>query len=79
MLDLFGQGQRTQEVAEIEGEGVQLDTHGVVTENMAGQTRPVNGVLAFLDPLLRRASSIVEPGDPLGSGAWPPSSYTKPR
>ena len=33
---------------------------------MAREPRPVDGVLAFLDILLRRAPAIVEPCHPLG-------------
>jgi hypothetical protein len=33
---------------------------------MAGQTCPFDGVLAFLNPLLRRATLIVKPHHPFG-------------
>jgi hypothetical protein len=48
MLDLLGQSQCAQEVGEVVGEGVKLEPHRVVPERMAGQSRPADGVLAFL-------------------------------
>ncbi len=49
----IGQGERAQKVAQVVGQGVQLKTHLVVAEAMAGKPGPVDRVLAFLDVLLR--------------------------
>src|SRR5580704_14672594 len=66
VLDWLGYRQRAQEVAEVIGQGVKLETHRISSERAAGQPRPVDRVLAFLDPLLGRAALIVEGHDPLG-------------
>ncbi len=39
---------------------MELKPDGIVAEAMAGEPRPVYGVLAFFDVLLRRAPAIVE-------------------
>ena len=44
------------EVAEIVGERVELEPDGVVTELAARQACPLDGVFAFLDPLLAARS-----------------------
>ena len=62
----LGQGKRSQEVAQVVAQGVQLKTHLVVAKAMAREPRPVDGVLAFLNLLLRRGPAIVEPRHPLG-------------
>jgi hypothetical protein len=62
----IGQGQGSQEVPEIVGECVQLQADGIVGELATGQSRPPDGVLAFLNMLLRRATLIVEEDNPLG-------------
>ena len=46
------QRQPTQEVAQVVGQYEQLQPHLVVIELVARQTRPVQRVLALLDPLL---------------------------
>ena len=66
MLDLFWQSQRPHEVAEIVDQGVKLEPVGVVAEPAARQPRPPDGVLAFLDILLRFTALIVERHHPLG-------------
>ena len=48
---------------------MELEPDGVVTELAARQACPLDGVLAFLDPLLGRAALIVECDDPLGGSA----------
>ncbi len=48
---------------------MKLEPDLVVAELPAGQPRPLDGVLAFLDPLLRRAPMIVEGDDPFGRTA----------
>ncbi len=45
---------------------MQLKTHLVVAEAVAGKPCPVDRVLAFLDVLLRRATAVVELRHPLG-------------
>ncbi len=47
---------------------MKLEPDGVVAELAARQSDPLDGVLAFLDVLLRFASMIVEGHHPLG---WP--------
>ena len=59
------QRQCAQEVAEIIGERMQLQPYGVVGELAAGEPRPLDGVLALFNMLLRRAALIVECDDPL--------------
>ena len=66
VLDRLRQGQCAQEVAEIVSERMQLEPYLVVPEAVAGKPRPVDRLLAFLDMLFRRASSIVEFRDALG-------------
>lgn len=66
VLDCLRQGQCTQEVAEIVSERMQLKPNLVVAQAMAGKPRPVDRMLAFLDMLLGRASSIVELRHALG-------------
>jgi hypothetical protein len=51
VLDGLRQRQGAQKVAQIVGEGMQLLANGVVGELPAGQARPSDGVLAFLDVL----------------------------
>ena len=64
MFHRLGQRERAQEVAQVVGERVQLKTHLVIAEAVAGKPCPVDGVLALLDVLLRRAAPIVEAGIP---------------
>ncbi len=45
---------------------MKLEPNGIVAELAARQPRPFDGVLAFLDVLLRFASLILEPCHPLG-------------
>jgi hypothetical protein len=52
--------RRPQEVAEIVGERVKLETHGIGGERPARQPRPADRTLALLYPLLRRAAAVVE-------------------
>ncbi len=51
VLNLIGQGQRPKDVAQVARQSVQLKPHFVVTKAVARQPGPVDGVLAFLDPL----------------------------
>jgi hypothetical protein len=52
MADRPGQGRATQEVAQVVGQGEQLQAHLVIGEAVTGQARAVEGILAFFDPLL---------------------------
>ncbi len=60
---------RAQEVAEIVGERVKLETDGIGGERPARQPRPPDRALALFYPLLRRAALIVEGDDPLSRAA----------
>ncbi len=66
MLHLFRQSPRPHEVGKIVGQGVKLEPDGVVAELAARQSGPLDGVLAFLDVLLRFTPLIVESNHPLG-------------
>ena len=65
LRDRLGQGQRPHEVGEIVGQRVQLKTHRIGGERAARQSRPLDRVLAFFDPLLARPALVVEGDDPL--------------
>src|SRR6516162_3668227 len=58
--------QRPHEVAEVVGQRMELETHCVSGEAPARQPGPFDRVLAFLDPLLRCATLVVEGDDVLG-------------
>ena len=60
MLHITGQSQSPQEVGQIVSQGEQLQPCLVILEGAAGELRPLYGVLAFFDPLLRGATSVVE-------------------
>ena len=53
--DLLGQLCTPEEAAEVVGQCVQLKSDFIVAEPLAGQSCPVDRVLAFLDVLLCRA------------------------
>ncbi len=65
VLNVFRQRQRPHEIAEAISERMELKPDGIVAEAMAGEPRPVYGVLAFLDVLLRRAPASAELRHPL--------------
>ena len=52
--------QRAHEVAEVVGERMELEADGVGGEGATGQPGPFDRAFAFLDPLLRRATLVVE-------------------
>jgi hypothetical protein len=58
VLDGFRQCQRPHEVGEILGQRLKLKPNSVGGEGAAGQPRPLQRVLAFLDPLLGCAALI---------------------
>ncbi len=60
VLGRLRQRQRAQEVAGILGERVELQANRIAAKAVAGQTCPVDRILAFLDPLLGCAALIVE-------------------
>ena len=64
-----GQHGLPQEVAQIVGQHEQLQPHLVFRKVVAGQAGPLDGILASLDPLLRRAPLVVEPHHPFGGPA----------
>jgi hypothetical protein len=66
MLDLLRQCQGPHEVGEVVGERMKLEADRVVVELAARQPRPLDGVLALLDPLFRRAALVLEGHDALG-------------
>jgi hypothetical protein len=65
---LIGSGVASvrKEIAEIVGERVKLKPHGIGSERLARQPRPLDRALAFLDPLLAGAALIEEDDNPLG-------------
>jgi hypothetical protein len=65
MLDLLRQGQGAQKVGEVAGERMQLESHRVVPEGMAGQPGPADRVFALLDVLFSGAAAVVELHHPL--------------
>ena len=58
--DLFREVYTLQEDAEVIGQCVKLKPDLIVTEPLAGQAGPGDGVLAFLDVLLCGATLMVE-------------------
>lgn len=65
MLDLPRQRQQAQEVGEVVGQGMELQSDRVVAEGVAGEPGPTQRQLVFLDVLLGGAAAVVEPADPL--------------
>ena len=63
-LDPRRQNESAPEVAQVVRQNAQLQAHLVRLEPMARQARPVRRLLAFFDPLLRRAALVeLEPDD----------------
>ena len=60
LLHRLGQCQTPQEIAEVVGQGEQLKADLIINEIMTRKPRPVQGVLTFLNPLLRCASLVIE-------------------
>ena len=63
---LLGKVRALQEDAEIVRQCMKLKQHLVLRHALAGQARPVDRLLAFLDMLLGGASLIVEVDDSVG-------------
>ena len=53
--------QPAEEVPEVVRQGEELQTSVVCPEGLAGEPSPPDGILALLDPLLRRSTTVVEP------------------
>ena len=63
VLDGPGEGESAQEIPEVVGDDPEEQAHLVGPEAVAGETRPVGGFLACLDPLLCRPPLVVEMDD----------------
>ena len=68
ILDWLGRREGSEEIAEIVGERVKLETDGVGGERAARQPRPPDRALALFDPLFARAALIVFPRVPRAAG-----------
>ena len=66
VCDSFGQISTVRKNPEIAGQCMKLKPHLVVAKPLAGQPRPVAGLLTFLDVLLGGATLVVETDDPIG-------------
>ena len=66
VTDRFRQGQPPQEVAPVVGQREELQAGLFVPECAAGKLRPLHRILAFLNPLLGRAATVVELDPVLG-------------
>ena len=60
MFDSSGKDQTPQKIAQVVGQNKQSQPHLIRDKALAGQPRPVQGILAFLDPLLGRAATVVK-------------------
>lgn len=60
VLDIPGQCQPLQEVRQVVRQGKQLQVGLIVPERPARELGPIRSVLAFLDPLLGGAATVVE-------------------
>ena len=67
VLEPPGQCQPAEEIAQVVPQDEEKEPHLVAHEPVTGKACPVQGVLAFPDPLLGCASLVVEVHDPLGS------------
>src|ERR1017187_9594837 len=63
-LDLSRQDQLSKEVPKVVGQDEEMQSDLVVVEFVARQPRPLNRILALLDPLLGGSPLIVKPDDP---------------
>ena len=52
MFDSSGKDQMPQKIAQVIGQNKQTQPHLIRDKMLAGQSRPVQGILVFLDPLL---------------------------
>ena len=61
MTNVRWQRQSSEEIAQVVRQGEQLQPDLIGDETAAGESRPFQGVLAFLDPLLSGPTLVVEP------------------
>ena len=54
----------TKKVSQVVRQDEQLQPHLIINKIVTGQPRPLDRVFSFLDPLLRRASNVLEAYDP---------------
>ena len=54
------QRQRAHEVPKVVGKSEELKAHRIISEHLARELRPSDGVLTFFDPLLGSAPFVVE-------------------
>ena len=59
----MGQTEAPPEIVEVVSKHAELEPDLVRPKAMARESRPVGGLLAFLDPLLGYAAFVVEPDD----------------
>ena len=78
-FDFCGQGKASQKVAQIVRQNKQPQPHLIGDKMLARQPRPVQGVLALLDPLLSRASAVLKMHHSFGSGTHVGHHKTDPR
>jgi hypothetical protein len=62
-LDGNRQDKPSQQIAELVGDHPEEQPDLVGSEPVAGETRPMGGFLAFLDPLLGRPALVIEADD----------------
>ncbi len=79
MFDSSGKDQASQKIAQVVGQNKQSQPHLIRDKVLAGQASPVQGILAFLDPLLGPAATVVKVNHPLGSCAPIGHNETAPR
>jgi len=58
MFDSSGKDQRPQKIAQVVSQNKQSQPHLIRDKMWAGHSRPVQGILAFLDPLLGGAATV---------------------
>ena len=66
MFNSSGKDQTPQKIAQVIGQDKQTQPHLIRDKMLAGQSRPVQGIFAFLDPLLGGAATVVKVNHPLG-------------
>ena len=64
MFDASREDQPTQEIAQVIGQNDQTQPHLIRDKALAGESCPVQRILAFLDPLLDGATPIVKVNHP---------------
>ena len=64
MFDASREDQPPQEIAQVIGQNEQTQPHLIRDKALAGESCPVQRILAFLDPLLDGATPIVKVNQP---------------